>query len=142
MCQLHALHDAELREQVGKKTVCYAWLPAFESAYMSATLGHQFKTHMLIVELLAQLLFLDMGVLTRCRSKTPESEAMRPSPNPRKLKKAAKKVKAMKKGGNSGSEDFKTPPPRSILKTLKDTCVQSLSTGMDYENQVLYPYIA
>ena len=55
--------------------------------------------------------------LLRCRSKTPESMAHSKSPNARKLKKAAERVKlAQEKGGNK----FKTPSPtpKPILKEV------------------------
>lgn len=43
----------------------------------------------------------NMPALQRCRTKTPQREAMKASPNPRKLKKAAKRVKALKKKGGT-----------------------------------------
>ena len=61
-----------------------------------------------------------MPVLTRCRSKMPEMDALKASPNPRKLKKAAQKVKASKKKASPKAEELKTPPPKPILKKKKD----------------------
>ena len=62
----------------------------------------------------------NMPTLTRCRAKTPESDALRASPNPHKLKKAAKKVKESK-AKTSEAKDLKTPSPRPILKEPQDT---------------------
>lgn len=61
-----------------------------------------------------------MPVLRRCRSKTPAKEAMKASPDPRKLKKAAKSVKTKQKekvkGPLTSTESVKTPSPKPILK--------------------------
>ena len=80
-----------------------------------------------------------MPVLTRCRGKTPEGEAMKASPNPKKLKQAARRLKEAKKKaetqkntgkakkkekvdtGKAKKEEkvgptLKTPSPKPILK--------------------------
>lgn len=59
-----------------------------------------------------------MPVLTRCRSKMSQMDALKASPNPRKLKKAAQKVKADRKKSLK-AEELKTPPTKSILKKKK-----------------------
>ena len=46
-------------------------------------------------------------------------DALKASPNPRKLKKAAQKVKADRKKSLK-AEELKTPPTKSILKKKKD----------------------
>ena len=73
-----------------------------------------------------------MPVLTRCRVKKPEDQAMRPSPNPKKLKKAAKKLQEEKKKGKKATKEtkdkeekaaekpIKTPSPKPILKKTED----------------------
>ena len=70
----------------------------------------------------------NMPVLTRCRGKTPEGEAMKASPNPKKLKQAARKLKEAKKNaeqkekagkakdGEAVEPTLMTPSPKPILK--------------------------
>ena len=95
-----------------------------------------------------------MPVLTRCRSKTPEGRAMRPSPNPKKLKKAAKKLRENKKAPEGAktalkaenSAVVKTPSPKPILKSKEEPrvwwvcCVQASSMGPSFLQVAICKY--
>ena len=65
-----------------------------------------------------------MPVMTRRRTKKPQSEAMKPSPNGKKLKQAVKKMKAEKeqkrKEAEAKEKTLKTPSPKPILKASED----------------------
>ena len=79
-----------------------------------------------------------MPVLTRCRGKTPEGEAMKASPNPKKLKQAARRLKEAEKKAETQKNTGKAKKKEKV-DTGKAKKEEKVDTGKAKKEEKVEP---